>query len=306
MGLLSRHDTNQRVELESNHLVGRSARCTLQIHDEHVSSEHASLRWTGEAWVLKDLGSLNRTWVNGRGLASSESVILRCNDQIAFGGPGQTWLLLDAGAPSVMAIPEDGGEVLPAIGGLLALPSTVDPAVTVHRDPNGLWVVDSAGSSRHVADQDWIEAGGRRFKISIPQVSARTAPLQGFVGRRVAELGVTFRVSADLEHIELLVRCDARVEHFGARGHNEMLLVLARTRKRDAAQGIPPANAGWMYQDELCRAVALDAGRLNVDVYRVRQSFSELGLVDPASIIERRSKSRQLRIGTDRLEEVSI
>jgi hypothetical protein len=120
----------------------------------------------------------------------------------------------------------------------------------------------------------------------------------------VTELFITFRTSSDLEHIELDVRVDSKVKRLAARTHNEMLLVLARAYVRDAARQVEPAECGWMYLDELCRSVALDRERLNIDVYRLRRQFAELGLLDPANIIERRAKTKQLRIGTSHVDEV--
>lgn len=298
--------SGQRAFLACDHLVGRSPRCTLRLDDEHVSSEHASLRWNGDSWILKDLGSLNGTTVDRRELKPSESAALVQGARIAFGSAAQTWLLVDDSAPLVMAVPEDGGPEVHAIDGLLALPSPDEPALTVHRDQHGGWVADEEGATYRVEDQSTVTAAGRRFRLSLPQVFAQTAPIQGFLGRRVSDLAITFRASVDLEHIELDVRCEGRVQRFGPRTHNEMLLVLARARKQDQALGIPSPNCGWMYQDDLCRSVALDPERLNVDVYRVRRQFAELSLLDPAHIIERRAKARQLRIGTAKLDEVQI
>ena len=38
--------------------------------------------------------------------------------------------------------------------------------------------------------------------------------------------------------------------------------------------------------------------RLNIDVFRIRQMFEGIGLIDAANIIERRLRARQIRIGT--------
>jgi hypothetical protein len=305
MAEIEHEASGQRAVLECDHLVGRSQRCTLRVHDEHVSNEHASIRWNGESWVLKDLGSLNRTTVDRYELTPSESVVLKPGARIAFGSPSQTWVLINTDAPVAMAVPEDGSAVVAAIDGLLALPSVEDPSITVHRNQHGAWTVEGEGGGQQVSDQSWVQAGGRRFRLCLPQVFAQTARLQGFVGRRIADLAITFRASRDLEHIELEVGCDGTQTILSARVHNEILLVLARTRRQDTAQGIPSVNCGWMYQDELCRSVALESDRLNVEVYRIRRKFAELGLLDPAHIIERRARSRQLRIGVQTLDELA-
>jgi hypothetical protein len=306
MAKLQNEATQHRILLQHDHLVGRSTRCSLRIDDERVSKMHALVRWTGESWLLKDLGSLNGTTLDGRALGLNENAVLKLGARVAFGHVDQTWHFLDDGPPEIMALPETGGAEILAIDGLLALPSSEQPSLTVHRDEHGSWVADIDGELMGVTDQERITVGQRHFILCLPQELAGTAPLRPFGGRRVAELAITFRSSSDLEHIELDVRVEGKVKRFSARTHNEMLLVLARAYLHDSEQHVAPCDCGWMYLEELCRSVALDRERLNIDVYRLRRQFAELGLLDPANIIERRAKTRQLRIGTHHIDELKI
>src|SRR5690242_4542028 len=100
--------TKQVIVLEGDHLVGRSPRCTLRLDDEHVSNEHASIRWSGTAWLLKDLASLNGTGVDDGRVLSSEPVVLRRGARVWFGRAAQSWTVLDIDPPSVMAVPDGG------------------------------------------------------------------------------------------------------------------------------------------------------------------------------------------------------
>lgn len=47
-------------------LLGRSSRCDVVLDDPGVSRRHALLRHDGRSWVVRDLASLNGTWVDGR------------------------------------------------------------------------------------------------------------------------------------------------------------------------------------------------------------------------------------------------
>lgn len=63
--------------------IGRDARNGLRLMEETVSRVHAELRCAGGVWLLRDLGSTNGTFINGRRLTGEAPV--RPGDQIAFG-----------------------------------------------------------------------------------------------------------------------------------------------------------------------------------------------------------------------------
>jgi len=62
--------------------VGRLADNTLHIEDDSVSSRHAELIQKGEAYLLRDLGSTNGTFVNG---SQIHETLLVSGDMIRFG-----------------------------------------------------------------------------------------------------------------------------------------------------------------------------------------------------------------------------
>jgi hypothetical protein len=71
-------------ELLHAHLVlGRSSTCALVLADDTVSRRHAELRIEDGCWLLRDLGSSNGTWVNGRRVHEAE---VRPGDLIHLGG----------------------------------------------------------------------------------------------------------------------------------------------------------------------------------------------------------------------------
>ncbi len=90
--------------------------------------------------------------------------------------------------------------------------------------------------------------------------------------------------------------------HLPPRAHHYTLLLLVRARVRDRdAVGLAAASRGWVFVDELCRQLAVDEAKLNVEVYRIRQDMAAAGLASPASLVERRRGSRQLRLSTERV-----
>ncbi len=62
--------------------VGRLPDNDLQIEDDSVSSHHAEITYDGSAHQLKDLGSTNGTFVNGKQVTEATLV---ASDQVRFG-----------------------------------------------------------------------------------------------------------------------------------------------------------------------------------------------------------------------------
>ncbi|MER7247698.1 FHA domain-containing protein [Kribbella sp. NPDC000426] len=63
--------------------IGRAAGATLRMPDESVSRHHAELRYVDDGWMLRDLGSMNGTTVNG--LRITTTVRVRPGDRVSFG-----------------------------------------------------------------------------------------------------------------------------------------------------------------------------------------------------------------------------
>ncbi len=67
-------------------VVGRDPLCQVVIDDSRVSREHLALEWTGGQWWVRDLGSSNGTFLNGRPvhrLAVGQAFTLRLGDASA-------------------------------------------------------------------------------------------------------------------------------------------------------------------------------------------------------------------------------
>ena len=76
-------DQGSRFNLEESvHTVGRTQSNSVRLHDTEVSREHAELVRRGDSYVLRDLGSSNGCYVNGRPATEQELV---SGDQLQFG-----------------------------------------------------------------------------------------------------------------------------------------------------------------------------------------------------------------------------
>src|SRR3954451_21542633 len=68
--------------LERSARIGRSSGCDLVLADDSVSRRHAEVALRGGVCVVRDLGSCNGTWVNGRPV---QRVRLRGGDVLQLG-----------------------------------------------------------------------------------------------------------------------------------------------------------------------------------------------------------------------------
>lgn len=66
--------------------IGRAPGSVLRLNDFTVSRAHAQLRSTEDGWTLRDLGSSNGTWVNGRRVTGTTAV--HPGDHVRFGHMG--------------------------------------------------------------------------------------------------------------------------------------------------------------------------------------------------------------------------
>jgi hypothetical protein len=65
--------------------IGRQADCQIVVNDTNVSRRHAEVRAEGDHVLILDLGSLNGTRVNGRGVPPEKGSAARIGDEISVG-----------------------------------------------------------------------------------------------------------------------------------------------------------------------------------------------------------------------------
>jgi hypothetical protein len=309
MGCLRHTGKGALSFLEAEHLVGRSMLAVLRLDESYVSMQHALIRWMGSYWELKDLNSRNGTSVGDAIIKTGQVLPLARGSRISFGSAEQTWELVDDAPPRVMVVPVlPPGEPLFIDTDLLPLPSPEDPRETVFRGADGGWYLERDDGVVALAPHLVFESSGRRYRFSCPDVSPHTSAVQWPVPGNpdLGGLRLVFRVSTDEEHVELVAKFgDVSIE-LGSRGHNYILLLLARQRLADAAQDITASACGWVYQDDFIRALKSSPERLSIDIFRIRRQFAAVGVSEPASLVERRPRTKQLRIGVSALSIENI
>lgn len=292
--------------LEADHTIGRLPSSSLMVEQGYVSKRHAMLRFAGDRWEVRDLGSRNGTYLNGQLLKSGEDVPLYRGFRVAFGKLEQEWEFVDDSPPPVMVVPMGGGTPIILEGEMLALPSPDDPRVTIYANMAGAWVLEQPESISEIANQQTFEVDRCFFRFSCPDRISKTSLADPLTELEVQHLHLLFSVSRDEEFVQLRVACGAHQFDLGSRQHNYLLLTLARRRQADAAEGLPETACGWIYIEDLAHDPMMAAPQLNIDVFRIRKQFEAIGVIEPAGVVERRPRTKQIRLGVSRFSIVTL
>lgn len=286
--------------LEPEHIIGRSRRCALVLAESYVSAQHALIRWNQDHWSLRDLGSRNGTTVNDTPLRGGDTIRLSLGDAIAFGHPDQCWEVSDTGPPLVSLRPiEAGQQPLQESHGLIE----VDGSTLIFRDGDGHWNLESASeATRRLVDGEILQLDGRQWKFCCPPVTWPTSTSNRFAMSRVDDLDWIFHVSANEEHVQIVAELASYSCDLGDRSFNYLLLTLARQRLQDREDGLPEARCGWIHQEDLANALKMSSLSINTHVHRIRKHVAQIGVVDAANTVERRTRARELRIGVRRIQ----
>ena len=301
MATLRHQRSNTLHPVPARLLVGRAKSCLLSLDDPHVSGEHATLAWSGEHWVLRDLGSRNGTFVDGKRLESGGSQPITVGQVIAFGNLEDGYEVVDAGPAAAVAQGPDG-RLCVAVEGQLALPSPAAPAVVIYCDDRGRWVCEQEGEVSRIDDGHSVVIDGASWIVRVPAMLDGTATMD--VGPTLDTVRLRFGVSLDEEHVELTILSRGREIEVEAREHSYILLTLARARLADAA--LPLKEQGWIDRDRLLKMLQLDTNALNVGIYRARGQLAKAGLEGATGIVQVRRGHRRFGMEPDRFEITSL
>jgi adenylate cyclase len=121
--ILATAEGQQAIDLRSTNSLGRHPNNTIQLLDKIVSKEHCILEQRDGQFVLRDLGSLNGTYVNGERVRGE--IFLKHGDDIAL---GSTRARYDAGSGAPLPLPPVGpGAVQNAVASPWSPPPPAPP-----------------------------------------------------------------------------------------------------------------------------------------------------------------------------------
>ncbi|HEY5960983.1 MAG TPA: FHA domain-containing protein [Polyangiaceae bacterium] len=299
MAVLLRPDGKSQ-SLGYRNLVGRATYCGVCLQDPRVSAEHASIYFDKGVWYLRDLASTNGTYLDGTRIDLGRKHALATGAVMGFGATNQVFKLTSDDAPRMRLRNAAADAVLEPQLGLVVLPSEEHPVVTIFQGMDG-WYEERDGAVRQLSDLAELVVEGETWVIELPPAGGETAQtgLARMAGwANFEELSLRFDVSRDREAIVMVVVAGQESRSISNRAYHELLLVLAEARIAGIASETREAEQGWLHNDELCRRIAGDISKVNVDVFRARQQLDQLGVIESHRIVERRPMTRQLRLGT--------
>ncbi len=296
MAELRRTDGTRSCLLMNEHLIGRGAQCALRLAASYVSAQHALIRWAGSTWEVLDRGSRNGTQLNGAPVEPGKTYPLLKDHVLTFGHADERWALVDAAEPQVMAVAVDTGQALLGAAGLIGLPSSKSPESTLYLDQDGVWKHERPdGDIEAIADGQIIDCAGRSFRFCCPTSSTATESLS--LAQKGPEPTLCFVVSSDEDFVELTLEYPERRVALGSRSFNYLMLTLARQRLADRGAELPETSCGWMDKDALAAGFKMTPQQVDGEVFRIRKHFSQHGLPESISVIERRARTKQIRLG---------
>lgn len=75
----------EAISLSAEHTtIGRAAECAVVLDDPRISRQHATITGDGQQYHVRDAGSLNGTFVNGRRVLADTTARLHPGDELRF------------------------------------------------------------------------------------------------------------------------------------------------------------------------------------------------------------------------------
>lgn len=299
-------DTNQEKEiwLFHEHTFGRDPRCSTVLNNSAVSRFHTRISWNGSEWILRDLGSRNGTYINGRLQTNGESHPVKAGDRFLFGDMYEEYLLCEDSEPKSMLITYDSQKIEKQIPltSFLPIPSAERPLCTVFSGKNNDFTLEN-----ETGDIILLEHGTAFTVENVsyhvvldhqPGESPQTASSDMVTETDNVHLDIA--VSPDEESAEITLSKGTEKHVLQPKAHFYLLAYLGRIRNSQTPDSLltqlNSAENGWVDCDVICKELMINREHLAQQVFRIRQELKAFYLPIAEQIIDRRLRGK-MRIG---------
>jgi len=296
-------NTEEQVTLMLQHLFGRHPNSShTLLFSPDASRMHATIFWDGSMWVLQDTSS-NGTYVNGKLIHRTSAQHLHLGDLINFASlSGDTWRIVDLSPPNSLLIPITPGLPTVVLKDLAVLPNEDQPENTLYISASGNWVCESESGVSVLKTGDMVGSREQAWRFIEASATAETLHNDVLDLATVEQASIQFMVSQNEEHVAMKLIMGEQEYDLGQRNHHYLLLILARKRLEDIAEGVRASEQGWIDKELLSKMLGQSENHINIQIYRFRKQVVKL-LSSSSSLpqtIERRT--REIRFAYDNVE----
>ena len=295
--------SGRAYRVSAHFLIGRAPTCGVRLASDLTSNLHAEIRWNGLGCELRDLGSLNGTFVDDEPIETGGRRPIAVGTRMAFGDRLDVFEMTDDMPPVAVATGPDGRTVV-ARNGFLLLPDEESPMYQVFHDSSHRWVAESTdGYRQSLLDGGTLQIGSEIWTLDLPVVTKGTAPL----GMSLDSLTLRLWTSRHGEHIEMELCQGTSSKRLESRAHIVLLLRLAQIRLEDQKKGeLSEREQGWVPVDMLIKELGVNRNWIDVSVFRARQQLADANVRGAAGLFERRRDSGEIRLSVRRIEVVQL
>jgi hypothetical protein len=268
----------EKVYLKSYHTIGRfKYNVDTLINSPEISRHHAIIEFTQGHWLIRDV-STNGIWINDKKISKNLPYQLCLNDKVDFAAPGRSSFVVgDLSTDCQFLVSQsDSGKVI-EIKDQLLLPNEQEASHIAYFDSmlNYWFLEDLFTNDRQVLiDGGLISIFNDQWQFYCSSPSTITKQLKNEVAQNV-DYALSFNVSLDEENTHLTLNVADQTVDLGTRSHHYLLLLLARTRILDKEAGLENELQGWMYREELAKALGVQMNHMNIMVHRARKQLAD-------------------------------
>jgi hypothetical protein len=297
MASLTFTSTADTLQLFAEHIFGRHPASNTLLTSHKASRIHATIRWDGENWMLKD-SSTNGTFINGKRLQRHGEQTIKVGQKICFADAGApVWRVTNIDPPKCLLVPQTSDAQLIVLEDMLVLPDESSPEITLYRSTEGHWVCETDSNLSLLKNNDKVGTKTQIWQFIEPLGCAETHKEATATAVTTEQIELFIDVSQDEEHVRVTISAQQNNLHLGERNHHYLLLLMARQRLEDQAADLPVVEQGWMEREQLANMLGLCDVYFNIQLSRLRKQVDKSqppGLLLPPLIEKRRGQIRLL------------
>jgi hypothetical protein len=268
----------EKVYLKSYHTIGRfKFNVDTLIDSPEISRHHAIIEHNQGSWLIRDV-STNGIWINEKKINKNLPYQLCLNDKIDFAGPGRnSFVVGDLSTDCQFLVSQSNSSKVIELKDQLLLPDEQTSSHIAYYDSmlNYWFLEDLYTNDRQVLiDGGLISVFNDQWQFYCSSPSTMTKQIKSELTQNI-EYALSFNVSLDEENTHLTLNVANKAIDLGTRSHHYLLLLLARTRIVDKQSGLEPELQGWMYREELTKALGIQMNNMNIMLHRARKQLAD-------------------------------